>query len=266
MNYSFEDIRDSYKSVGVSKGRVVSLKTDLRLLGRFEKPGKDDVLRAHFDALADLIDLGKGTLVVSTATTSLCNTQTPFNMEETPSEVGILTEYIRRMDDSLRSFHAFESYAAIGEDAEAICFDVARHAYGPETPEDRLVQSDALCVSIGLPPRLTCSTVHHVEMMMGVPYRYTKEYSHPVVSDGAVKEECFYRYVWYRQCDIKRNENMKVFDHFDSEGYKTDISTLGKGKVYSYSLSDFYRSTVKLFKEDIYAWLDEVPAAKPYLE
>ena len=43
-------------------------------------------------------------------------------------------------------------------------------------------------VSIGLPPRLTCSYIHHAEMMMGVPYRYTKEFKSKIKIRNKIKE------------------------------------------------------------------------------
>ena len=120
MTYSFNDIRTAYKKVGVSKGQVVLVKTDLRPLGPFESSKTTDILRAHFLALADLVDLGVGTIVVATASTSLCNTENSFDPANTPSELGILTEFIRKQEGAVRSKHPFQSYAAIGAQADFI--------------------------------------------------------------------------------------------------------------------------------------------------
>ncbi|MFC1856979.1 AAC(3) family N-acetyltransferase [Thermodesulfobacteriota bacterium] len=262
--YTYNDILEAYRSLGITKGSIVSLKTDLRWLGPFEHPDPAMILNAHFDALCELVDLAVGTIVVPTGCTSLCNTDKIFNPDETPSEVGALTEFIRKQQGAVRSFHPFVSYAAIGKDAEAICGDAARHAFGPETPHKRLVDMNALEISIGLHPMKTCSLVHHIELVMGVPYRYVKEFVHPVLRDGILRREPFYMYVWYRDCDIFRDDNKKIFDHFIKSGNKIKQASLGSGNIYSYQLASFYKSTIQLFKQDIYAWLEREPTKKPY--
>jgi len=264
MHYTYRDIKQAYKKVGVKKGRIILLKTDLSLLGKFEKVCKNEILKAHFNTLVNLIDLNQGTIVVSTSTSSLINTDKVFDPKNTPSESGILTEYIREQKGAIRSFHPFTSYAAIGKRAKTICEDVSRHAFGPETPEARMLELDVLCVSIGMHPHLTCSTVHHLEMVMGVPYRYPKEYVHPVYRNGRIRKECFYRYPWYRQCGIKKNRCAKIFERLYKEGLKIREAHLGRGRVFSYSLQDFYKKCLKIFKEDMFVYLDEIPKIKPY--
>lgn len=266
MAYNYDDLREAYRNVGVTKGKTVLLKTDLRYLGSFDHANQKHALPAHFKILSDLIDLSKGTLVVSTATTSLCNTSTPFDINNTPSEMGALTEYIRRQKGSVRSFHPFVSFAAIGKHAEYICKDITRYSFGPETPKDRMINLDTMYLSVGLEPRWTCSVVHHVEMLMGVPYRYTKEFNHPIVYEDGIKEELFYMYVWYRGIELKRNRNVNLFKHFCKLGNHVNEARLGGGKIYSYSMVDLYKSTIDFLKKDIYGWLDEPPKEKPYRE
>lgn len=266
MDYNYKDIKEAYKKLGVDRGRIVLLKTDLRYLGSYGNTDQEGVLRDHFNVLSDLLDLSEGTLVVATGSLSLCNTDKPFDRDKTPSEYGVLTEYIRKREGSVRSFHPFMSYTAIGKHAQAICEDVSRHSFGPETPEARMIDLDTLCISVGLHPRSTCSTVHHIETIMGVPYRYTKEFLHPVVRNSSVHKELFYMSVWYKQCQIKRNQNKKILHNFCKLSNVIKKVELGRGNVYSYSIVDFYKSTTKLFKDDIYVYLDEIPESRPYVQ
>jgi len=264
MHYSFDDIRNAYEGIGVTKGSTVMLRTDFRSLGFFENGDKERMLFAHFDVLADLVDLSKGTIVVGTSSTYLCDTDKPFDVENTPSERGLLTEFFRTRESAVRSFHPFMSYSAVGKNAGHICNNVSRHPYGPETPKDRLLDLNARCVSVGLHPRFTCTIVHHIEFLVGVPYRYVKEFIHPVVRNGKIIREPFYLYVWYKECNIKRNYNVKIFNRFFKEGYTIQDHGLGRGKVYGYSMVDFYRSTIQAFRDDIYIWTEEPPKIRPY--
>ncbi len=263
IDYSYKDIELIYEELGIGDTNVVFWTGNLAVFGQFNI-GKEAVLGMHFKAISTL--LGKeGTLVVPTASMTLCNTEIPFDIEKTPSETGVFTEYVRKAEGACRSFHPFVSYTAIGKHAKEICGDVARHAFGPETPEARMVDFNALTISVGLHPRLTCSLVHHAEMMMGVPYRYTKEFVHPVVSDNKITKEPFYQYVWYRECNMTRDNDRKIFKHFCANHNIKEVK-VNRGNVYSYSMSDLYKSTVELFKNDIYAYLTEPPKVKPYRE
>ena len=166
------------------------------------------------------IDLNKGTIVVSTATTSLCNTDNVFDIHNTPSEMGSLTEFIRNHPDAVRSFHPFNSYAAIGKHANNICGVTTRHSVGPDTPEARLLDLDATYLSIGLHPAHTSTLIHHIEKTMGVPYRYIKEFIHPVLRDEKVVYEPFYLNLRYLECNAVLNLEHKVYPYFYNCGYK----------------------------------------------
>ena len=261
MSYSYHDLLKAYQRLGVDKGRVVYVVASLPYLREFEKPGAS-VLDAHYNALRSL--LGKeGTIVVFTQSTQLCNTDVPYELDNTPSISGVFSEYIRKKKGAYRSCHPFCSFAAIGKRAKEIVLDTTRHAYGPETPMARMIDLNTLTVSIGLSPRWGANTIHHVEMVMGVPYRYTKEFVHPVVRNGKITKELFYLYVWYRQCDLRRDRLVKIFEKFGAR-YRINSVVVGKGQIYSYSMPVFYRCAVQLLKEDIYMWLKEGPQTRPY--
>ena len=178
--------------------------------------------------------------------------------------MGSLTEYVRTRPGSVRSFHPFASYAAIGKNANYICENTGRHSVGPNSPKARLLELDAQYLSVGLPPSRVTMVIHHIEKLMGVPYRHTKEFIHPVLRNGVIVYEPFYLYVRYLECDVEMDLDNKVYPYFYSEGFKTKEENLGRGKVYFYSMNDFYLSTVKLLTKDIYACLEGEPIIRPY--
>lgn len=263
MAYTFSELKDSYAKLGVAPGRVVYVTSDLVRLMAYEVMDRTAIVDAHFRALTELLG-PDGTLVVPTGSTNLCNTDTPFDPATTPVHgVGQLSEYVRTRPGARRSFHPFVSYAAYGRRAEEISADVSRHAYGPETPEARMVALDALSISVGLYPRHTCSTVHHVEHLMAVPYRYTKEFIHPVMRDGRLVREPFYLYVWYRDCGIRRSNTKWIFERLD----ETDLvqsRPVGAGHIHAYSMPRFVTMVTRLMMENIYIWCDTPPTIRPW--
>lgn len=264
--YTYQEIIAAYRQAGVCEGGVVLVRGNLGLLHAFEDPGKEAILAAHYKALREIVG-SQGTIVVPTGNLSLCNTETPFDPHNTPSwRLGSFSEYIRTMEGAMRRRHPFVSYAAIGPDAEEITQGTSRHAYGPASSKDRLIGLNAHAISAGLPPNRTASIVHHSEQMMAVPYRYTKEFMHPVVQpDGPVKKEPFYMYVTYRECDLQRNQNVKLWERFNAH-YPVKEASLGHGTVWGYKLAEFHESCIQSFTEDIYIWLDHPPEIRPYRE
>lgn len=257
--YTIKNIEHALDELDIQRGDCVLVRADLRYLGLFA-PEPRQAPAVLFQALAHRVDLTVGTLLVPTGSLSLCNSSTPFDPKTTPSELGVFSEYVRTREGAVRSFHPFFSYTALGAEAEEICSSVPRHAFGPRSIKDRLVTRGAKMLSLGAHPRFTCTTVHHAEFMVGVPYRYTKEFIHPVVRNGILQNELFYLYVYYRECDIERNRNRKIWERFPH----WQKACCGKSFFYSYNIKDFYEHSVSMMQEDIYIWLNHPPTNKPY--
>ncbi|MDU9048391.1 MAG: AAC(3) family N-acetyltransferase [Candidatus Electrothrix sp. Rat3] len=212
---------------------------------------------AHLSAIQEL--LGEtGTLIVPTHSWSLCNTSKVFDIKRTPSETGPFTEYIRKQKSSVRQLHPFSSSTALGKEAMAICANTSKHAYGPESPFQRMIDRNALYVSIGLPIELTISLVHHIELVMGVPYRYVKEFIHPIKVDNELKNIAFYLYVIRRECQIERDCNVNILNEF-KKSYSVKRSSLGRSIVESLSTAEFFQAITKVFAKNIYIWLKKPP-------
>ncbi|NDV20633.1 hypothetical protein GO013_14575 [Pseudodesulfovibrio sp. JC047] len=263
MRYSKKDICSAYTKLGVTHGKTVLLKSDIRPLGLYTPAEKETVVQAHISVLCDLIDLSEGTLVVNAGSPSLCNTNTPYDPAHTPCEMGVLSEQVRTLPGAVRTQHPFYSYAAVGKNADFFCGPGARGVFGLNTPKQRLIDANALFVSVGLHPRLTSAVVHQVELMMGVPYRYTKEFLHPIVTETGIENQPFYLHVLRRECSIQRDLNAKIFAYYEQE-HALASATLGMGNVYSLSMGTYYATTQKAFLDDLFVWLKEEPQKKSY--
>ena len=268
MAYTAEDLRKAYEALGVSLGGVIFVVSELWRLRELSGADGGDphaVPRTHYRVLRDLLG-SEGTLCVLAASTNLCNTDRPFDPQATPSDgVGIFSEFVRTLPEARRSFHPFVSHAAIGPLADHITQDVARHSFGPETPQARLIELDALTVSIGMRSNLSCCTGHHVEYLMNVPFRYTKEFIHPVVRNSDLKSEPFYMHVWYRDIGMVKDRYVKLFDILTNEhGFRIKEAKVGRGTIFSYSMREFYRKAVKVLAKDIYVSCKERPHTYPF--
>ncbi len=261
MSYSYDDIVRAYRAAGVRPGGVVCVISALWRLGGYAG-GTEAVAADHYRALREVLG-PDGTVVVPTSSFDLCNTDIPFDPATTPShERGILAEYVRNLPEAGRSFHPFGSYAAVGPLAGRITDGVSRHVYGPHTPEARLIELNARLLNIGVGPNI-CTAVHHAEQLMAVPYRYTKEFIHPVRRDGVTTHEPFYMFVQYRDIGIERDYNETLFKRLAGR-MEIDTAKLGRGAAHGYDVVDFHRETTSLMAEDIYIWCRTEPQQRPY--
>ncbi len=260
--FKTEEIEAGYRKLGIASGDVVYLTGNFGALGFHESKSKEGTMSAHFEALKRVVGVA-GTIIVPTHSFYLCNTSTAFDRDLTRSERGAFTEFVRQQAGAVRQFHPFASLTAYGARAAEICENTTRHAYGPNTPYARLLEMNAWGVSVGLPPQRTCSVIHHLEQVMAVPYRYTKEFIHPVVRQGCVSEEPFYLYVTYRDCDLVRDRNEKLFE--DEELRAACVrAEVGMGEVSGYRMRTLERVAVRLMSEDVYHWLSSPPTIRPY--
>tara|TARA_B100000989_G_scaffold127193_1_gene94407 strand:+ start:2032 stop:2823 length:792 start_codon:yes stop_codon:yes gene_type:complete len=261
-DYNYKQLANSYKKLGLNKYSIIYLKSNLKNIGIPEQ-FNNNMLNKHLEVLNEVIDLSKQTIVVNTSSTYLCNTSTPFDKNKTEGENGILSNFIRKQKKSYRSNHPFISYSAIGKDSRYIVSKTSKFSFGENTPEKRMLNTNTICVCLGIKPNLSCTTIHQVEYEKHVPYRYIKEFIHPVVKHMKIINNKFYMHVLYKKMTFQRDKNKKIFQDFNK---KVKQIPIGRDFIYSYDLANFYNHASKLFDEDIYVWLKSEPKNKPFIK
>lgn len=162
------ELAAGFASVEVAPGQVVLVHSAMRTLGLVDG-GADAVARALLDAVGP-----RGTVVVPTFTFAHEAEAHPIiDPAVDPSEMGAITEAIRRHPDARRSLAYRHSFAAVGRRADVITgvdprlapFDL-RSAFGV------MLALDTQVLLIGV--TYSNSTSHHfAEWICEVPYRHT---------------------------------------------------------------------------------------------
>lgn len=237
---------------------------DLGVAGSFDSTNKLDLLNAIIGAVFQASN-NNATIMTQIMSFQICNTNIPFE-RYTPSNLGAFGNFLLKQNQSVRSLHPFASYTALGKNSK-ICNTTTPYAYGVASPYYNMLEFDnILMISIGLAPNFTCSLIHHVEFIMNVPYRFIKEFYHPIKFNDEIIYKNFYLQVLYEPYrKLIRNNNVKIFEYF-TKNYKAKIKcfNLGKSAVYIYDYKAFYKSCVELFLKDIYVWMSNEPSIKPY--
>ncbi len=154
--------QDFLKDAGVRNDSVLIIHSAFRQLSRQQ-------IRAEFFCDITLNYLTRGTLLMPTMTWRTVTSEQPvFNVRETPSHTGILSEIFRQRYASTRSLHPTHSVSGCGRDAEGL---LSTHhytgtpcsmesPYGIITNGDLLHNTFFLLVSVGLE---SCTYIHYFE-------------------------------------------------------------------------------------------------------
>ncbi len=251
-------------NIGLNNHDNVYITGNMGLLGKIRMK-KSYKLNAFLNSFWNIIG-DKGTIFSPAASMNLCNTDIPFDIESTQShEMGSFAEHIRNLPNSIRSFHPFWSVVGVGFNAH-ILNKVSRHAYGAGSPWSHFLNLDTVQVNVGIDPSRAVTLIHHIETLVGVPYRYTKEFVHPILKNGKVKYEPFYQSVFYNESNIKKRValNEHYFNELQARG-KIQSSIHSSGLEFkAFKMRDFYEVALEFFVDDIYNYLEEVPSVKPY--
>ena len=139
-------------------------------------------------------------------------TSRTFSMLTTPSQMGVVTEFVRQNYEGHRTGHPIYSFYAIGSNSDEFKGINNRSGYGKDSPFAKLLELDGKIASIDLDDQDSMTMYHYVEEMTGVDYRYFKTFTGQYENqEGVVTEEEYTLFVR----DLER-------------GVKTDVNRMGE--------------------------------------
>jgi len=162
-----ESIALDLSRLGILRGDVVFVHSSLKSLGWVEG-GAEAVVDAFLEVLGP-----DGLLVVPTLSWSFAEgdpPRLPFDPQETPSRVGLISETLRRRPQAFRSAHPTHSIAALGRRAaELVKGHEHTSTFGRDGPYGRYVDWGAKIVFLGVDLRCN-TTLHAIEDWLDMPY------------------------------------------------------------------------------------------------
>jgi len=176
MPITLQEVRTGLEELGLGRGDVVLVHSDLRTLGparelvKLPNCGADLIIDAFLQTVGP-----EGLVVFPTFTKTFDTGQRPytglvFDPAETPSRVGSVTNVFRKRPDALRSFHSTHSVAAVGSRAaEFVAAPENETTFDRRGPWGKMYDWDGWICFFGTDNR-TNTTVHVVEEWMGLPY------------------------------------------------------------------------------------------------
>lgn len=139
-----ERLIDDLKNIGIQKGDSILTHSSLSKIG-FVEGGPKTIVDALFDVVGETGTLLFPTFPASGRNKTHLETHPFFDIKNTPSQMGVITEYFRKLDGVYRSFHPTDSVCAKGPLAE---FYTNSH-FGQLTPYNECSPFRKLCEKRG---------------------------------------------------------------------------------------------------------------------
>jgi aminoglycoside 3-N-acetyltransferase len=182
---TFDDLVGGFHSMGVQPGDTLLVHSSYKSFGPIEG-GPQTVVNALEAALGP-----EGTLIMPTFNFDFNKGQS-WDVRTTPSQMGVLTEIVRKDARAKRVFHPIYSFAILGKHAEMLGSLRYKSSYERNSVFGRLRDLDGKIMVIGLSYTNSMTFFHHIEQMEGVDYRFLKQFTGEVTDwDGSTRTETY---------------------------------------------------------------------------
>lgn len=236
-----KQLLDGFKKTGVHAGETIIVHTSYKSLGGVEG-GAETVI----DVMRELV--GSNGTVMFPAFNFQSWTETHyFDVIETPSKMGMITELARVRPDAKRTPHPIYSFSVWGARADEFSKTDDAEAYGPKSAFALFHKINGTIVSIGLDFNSTFSLHHYVEYNTGCDYRRVKEFSGIYV--GYDRKPQIKTYSMF----VRKNERVKTYivpgmNDLLAAGVIKETQ-VGAAKIHYATANDFYDNMSVIVRE-----------------
>lgn len=237
-----EDLVEGLRRTNIKRGDTIMVHTSYKSLGGVVG-GAETVI----DALLKLVG-DKGSVLFSTFNFQSWTESHYFDIKETPSKMGMITEMARLRPEARRTPHPIYSFAALGARAQEFAECDDREAYGPRSVFARFHELNGKILSIGLDFNNTFSIHHYVEYNVGCDYRRTKDFSGIYVgADRKPRLETYSMYV--RKDDRVKTMITPAMNELLEKGFIREFE-VGLAKVHTADAQTFFEEMAKVVRQN----------------
>ena len=203
------------------------------------------------------------TMVFPTFTFSYGNHE-DFDVRNSKSKMGMLNEYVRKREDSVRSLDPLMSVCVVGEKKE-LAEVSGDKSLGKGSFFDRLHKEENVRILFFGAQLGQCHThMHYVEEKLRVPYRYDKEFEGNIIDyEGNAKPDKHILYVKYR--DVLPSVPPTFEEELIREGLFKKVS-VGNSTISCFTEKVAYEKAVEWLSRDINCFLEEPYDTKPLVK
>lgn len=187
------DILRALEKAGVADCKILFMHTALSFGNPNPALPKSVLLHELFQII---LSLTVPTICVPTFTFSFCNGQ-DYNVTLSRSKMGVLNEYIRQLDGTMRSVDPLLSVALVGEHT-GLVKTIGHHSIGENSTFHKLhACQDVKFLFFGASLSQCFTYLHFIEERESVPYRYNRDFTGKITDGNQVWEDTYTLFVRY---------------------------------------------------------------------
>jgi aminoglycoside 3-N-acetyltransferase len=246
---SRQNVVDVFRHLGIMAGDTLMVHSSLFTIGRLPAGEElENILNGFVDVILEILG-DEGTLIVPTFTFSFCKTGL-FDLRESKSEMGALSEIVRKRPPARRTHNPVHSVAIIGNKRDFFLQANPNTSFGQGSIFDLIHQDGSVkFLTVGIPnPANAITYVHYVEEACKVPYRSIKTFCGTVRTENEMSEQ---------QIDffIRSHPEEVIFNQQRCYGLVRDAAIcveqkLGNSIACVIAERDYYRVLRKAIAED----------------
>ncbi len=246
-------LKDIPEYFGLERGDSVWIASDVKqlLYSCIENNDETD-LNVLIDSVQNIVG-PQGTILIPVFNWDFCKGKT-FDIRKSPSQTGSIGKVALKRDDFIRTRHPIYSFAVWGSGAEELAAMDNRSSFGADSPFSWCREHDTKNVFIDVECQHSYTFVHYVEEMIGVPYRYLKNFTAGYIDENG--NESIRTYCMHVR-DLKADIFVTIYPYEDdfiragaSRRYEVNgipMKTISMGKTYEIIADDVrYHQSSKL--------------------
>lgn len=247
MNFSVEKITQAFSQLIKPNASLVVVHSSLGILGNIPDL-QNTILAALFRALP-----AHCTLALPTFTFSFCQTGI-FDVQNTPSEVGMLGETFRKMPGVVRTQHPIYSFAVRGPLISNFLKCQGKTCWGEGSVFELMEVKNADLVMLGCGWEY-CTLFHRLEELRRVSYRYKKHFVGQIVGEDITTSVGVDMWVRKQGLPIK-NCFKKLVPVLREQGV-VRTQMMGRGMAEAIEAKEIMRIGNAVLEKDEFAVLDQ---------
>lgn len=253
-NIYYRDFVSSLKKVGVRKGDVVFVHSDISVFGKLAVMDADILLLALVDSIKESVG-ESGTVIMPTFCYSFGNNEV-FDVLKTKSKVGVLTEFFRKQPCTVRTIQPIYSVAIWGKRKKEL-FYISKDSFDDNSIFGKLHKLNGKYLMLGSSFASSFTFLHFIEQSFGVSYRFKKAFKGKINHNNNIYSDeftCFVRYL-----EKKIITDLSKFEIHLHKNQLIKQVEIGFGSLLSAQTSDLYTEGMKMLEKDEYCFLKTAP-------
>ncbi len=251
-NICYSDFVRSLEEVGIEKGDTVLVHSDITVFGKLCLSDRDLLCKALVDTIKEAVG-DQGTIIMPTFSYSFCDNEV-FDINRTRSKVGVLTEYFRQQPDTSRTGHPIFSVGIWGKHQQQL-LDVGPDSFDRSSIFGKLHDMHAKNLYFGAPFINSCTFIHYIEQLHGVPYRHVRTFS-GTAKDGDDVHEATCTYL-VRNSETDVIYDVTRFEKLLRSNEMLKVARVGSGEMLAVDLDTLFEQGWNMMDKNINFFLKE---------